>query len=43
MCIKLDIMGYISYNVNKEFIQKYQTELTEMWETETYVKLPPLN
>lgn len=27
----------------KEFIQKYQHELNEMWETETYVKLPPLN
>ena len=27
----------------KEFIQKYQKELEEMWETEKYVKLPPLN
>ena len=27
----------------KEFILKYQKELEEMWETEQYVKLPPLN
>ena len=27
----------------KEFILKYQNELLEMWETETYKKLPPLN
>ena len=27
----------------KEFILKYQNELLEMWETEKYVKLPPLN
>ena len=26
----------------KEFIMKYQKELKEMWETERYVKLPPL-
>lgn len=26
----------------KEFILKYQKELLEMWETEKYVKLPPL-
>lgn len=26
----------------KEFILKYQKELEEMWETEKYVKLPPL-
>lgn len=26
----------------KEFILKYQKELLEMWETEQYVKLPPL-
>ena len=26
----------------KEFIMKYQKELLEMWETEKYVKLPPL-
>lgn len=26
----------------KEFILKYQKELEEMWETERYVKLPPL-
>ena len=26
----------------KEFIFKYQKELKEMWETETYRKLPPL-
>lgn len=26
----------------KEFIKKYQKELEEMWETENYVKLPPL-
>ena len=27
----------------KEFILKYQNELEEMWKTERYVKLPPLN
>ena len=27
----------------KEFILKYQDELMEMWETEQYVKLPPLD
>lgn len=27
----------------KEFILKYQNELLEMWETEKYKKLPPLN
>ena len=27
----------------KEFIFKYQKELEEMWETEQYRKLPPLN
>ena len=27
----------------KEFIMTYQKELEEMWETETYRKLPPLN
>ena len=27
----------------KEFILKYQKELEEMWETEQYKKLPPLN
>ena len=26
----------------KEFIMHYQKELLEMWETEQYVKLPPL-
>lgn len=26
----------------KEFILKYQKELTEMWDTERYYKLPPL-
>lgn len=26
----------------KEFISKYQKELLEMWETEQYKKLPPL-
>jgi hypothetical protein len=26
----------------KEFILKYQTELLTMWETEQYIKLPPL-
>ena len=26
----------------KEFILKYQKELEEMWETENYIKLPPL-
>ena len=26
----------------KEFIDKYRNELLEMWETEKYVKLPPL-
>ena len=27
----------------KEFVQKYRRELLEMWETETYKKLPPLD
>lgn len=27
----------------KEFTMKYQKELEEMWETEQYKKLPPLN
>lgn len=27
----------------KEFILKYRDELLEMWETEKYVKLPPLD
>lgn len=27
----------------KEFILKYQKELEEMWETENYIKLPPLD
>ena len=27
----------------KEFILEYQWELEEMWETEKYAKLPPLN
>ncbi len=27
----------------KEFILKYKKELEEMWETEQYKKLPPLN
>lgn len=27
----------------KEFVLKYQKELNEIWETEKYVKLPPLN
>lgn len=27
----------------KEFILKYQNELEEVWKTERYVKLPPLN
>ena len=26
----------------KEFILRYQTELEEMWDTEIYRKLPPL-
>ena len=26
----------------KEFIKTYKNELEEMWETETYVKLPPI-
>lgn len=26
----------------KEFILKYQKELDKMWETEQYIKLPPL-
>lgn len=26
----------------KEFILNYQKELEEMWETEKYIKLPPL-
>ena len=27
----------------KEFILKYQKELEDMWKTEKYVKLPPLD
>ena len=27
----------------KEFIIKYRKELLNMWETEEYIKLPPLN
>lgn len=27
----------------KKFILKYQKELMEMWETETYKKLPPID
>ena len=27
----------------KEFVLKYQRELLTMWETEQYVKLPPLD
>ena len=27
----------------KEFILKYQQELNQMWETEQYIKLPPLD
>ena len=27
----------------KEFVLKYQKELNRMWETEQYVKLPPLD
>ena len=27
----------------KEFISKYQNDLLTMWETEQYVKLPPLS
>ena len=26
----------------KKFIKKYKIELMEMWETETYKKLPPI-
>lgn len=26
----------------KEFVLKYQSELLTMWETEEYIKLPPL-
>ena len=26
----------------KEFVLKYQKELKQMWETEQYIKLPPL-
>ena len=26
----------------KEFIMRYKNELLEMWETEKYIKLPPL-
>ena len=26
----------------KEFILKYQNELMKMWETEQYIKLPPI-
>ena len=27
----------------KEFVLKYQKELNEMWETQEYKKLPPLD
>ena len=27
----------------KEFILKYQKELENMWETEKYIKLPPID
>ena len=27
----------------REFILKYQKELEDMWKTEKYVKLPPLD
>ena len=27
----------------KEFIMKYRKELEEMWETEKYIQLPPLD
>lgn len=27
----------------KEVVLKYQKELEEMWETEKYIKLPPLS
>ena len=27
----------------KEFILKYRNELEEMWETEKYIKLPPID
>ncbi len=27
----------------KDFVLKYQKELEEMWETEKYIKLPPLD
>ncbi len=27
----------------KEFVMKYQKELNQMWETEQYIKLPPLD
>ena len=26
----------------KEFVLKYQKELNQIWETEQYIKLPPL-
>jgi len=26
-----------------EFIRKYKKELEEMWETEKYIKLPPID
>lgn len=29
-------------NLVKEFILKYQKEFMDMWETERYIKLPPL-
>jgi len=41
----VDIRGFIPYNdlgMVKEFIFKYQKELNRMWETEQYIKLPPL-
>jgi len=31
------------YDMVKEFVLKYQKELNEMWETEEYKKLPPLD
>lgn len=38
--------GYFPPNAKamvKEFILKYQDELNRMWETENYIKLPPLD
>ena len=43
-CYELAISaGKKGYDMVKEFVLKYQKELNEMWETEEYKKLPPLD